>query len=166
MVLTAFDPDSSTISADDFEAIEAADGKRSISGGLIRGVKGSGTMVVEPMTVEQGSRNKNFKLTFTATTDFSKLDLIITVPDVIETELQKDKSSGDGYVRFVTNKFHADIEPDDRLDVSGNEITLTGVVLDKGEKFVVEVKRVDLLEDTGNFPWETTLDGVNLLDRR
>ena len=121
-------------------------------------------MVVEPRTVEQGSRNKSFKLTFTATTDFDKLDLVITVPDVIETELQEKKSSDDGYVRVVTNKFHKDIKADDRLQISGNEIKLVGVVLDKGEKFVTEVKRVDLLEDTGDFPWETTLDGVNLLN--
>ena len=154
-----FDPEDD----DGYVSIETDDVDRSISGGLIRTVAGSGTMVVEPATVEQGSRNKNFKLTFTATTDFSKLNLIITVPDVIETELQKDHSSDDGYVRYVTSKFHADIEADDRLEVSGNEITLTGVVLDKGEKFVLEVKRVDLLEDTGNFPWKTTLDGANLL---
>ena len=64
-----FDPD---FSDDDYVSIEDDDGDRSIVGGLIRTVAGSGTMVVEPATVEQGSRNKNFKLTFTATTDFSK----------------------------------------------------------------------------------------------
>ena len=46
------------------------DGDRSIMGGLIRTIVGSGTMAVEPLTLEQGSRNKNFKLTFTATDGF------------------------------------------------------------------------------------------------
>ena len=59
-------------------------------GGLIRTVAGSGTMVVEPATIEQSSRNKNIKLTFTATTDFENLVLKIEAPSVIETELQEE----------------------------------------------------------------------------
>ena len=78
-------------------------------GGLIRTVAGSGTMVVEPATIEQGSRNKNIKLTFTATTDFENLVLEIEAPSVIETELQEAKSSDDGYVSTSTSKFHADV---------------------------------------------------------
>ena len=66
------------LSGEGFENIEKADdGTRSIVGGLIRTVAGSGTMAVEPATIEQGSRNKNIKLTFTATTDFENLVLEI-----------------------------------------------------------------------------------------
>ena len=146
----------------DYYGIWKDDGTRSIVGGLIRTVAGSGTMVVEPATVEQGSRNKNFKLTFTAATDFSKLNLVINAPSVIETELQEAKSSDDGYVSTSTSKFHTDIEAVDRLVISGSTITWTGVTLKRGEKFITNISRLDLLEDTGNFPWETTLADVLL----
>ena len=111
---TRFDPEFDPESDDGYVSIEKDDGDRSISGGLIRTVAGSGTMVVAPATLEQSSRNKNFKLTFTATTDFpaAGLDLVITVPDVIETELHEGSSSSDGYVSTSTSKFHADIEAD------------------------------------------------------
>ena len=149
-------------SAQDYYDIWNDDGTRSIVGGLIRTVAGSGTMVVEPATVEQGSRNKNFKLTFTAATDFSNLTLVINAPSVIETELQEEKSSDDGYVSTSTAKFHADTEAADRLVISGSTITWAGVVLKRGEKFITNISRLDLLEDTGDFPWETTLADVLL----
>ena len=84
-------------------------------GGLIRTVAGSGTMAVEPATIEQGSRNKNIKLTFTATTDFENLDLVIEVPSVIETELQEAKSSDDGYVSGLRLSSTKDVKAADRL---------------------------------------------------
>ena len=121
-------------------------------------------MAVEPATIEQSSRNKNIKLTFTATTDFEKLILEIEAPSVIETELQEAKSSDDGYVSTSTSKFHADIKADDRLKISGNVITWTGVTLDRGEKFITNIKRVDLLDDTGDAEWITTLDGVDVTE--
>ena len=157
-----FDPESD----DGYVSIEKDDGDRSIVGGLIRTVEGSGTMVVAPATLEQSSRNKNFKLTFTATTDFpaAGLDLVITVPDVIETELHEGSSSSDGYVSTSTSKFHADKAAADRLVIAGSTITWAAVVLDKGEKFITNIRRVDLLEDTGDFRWETTLGGTNILD--
>ena len=64
----------------------------------------------------------------------------------------------------LRRKFHKDVKADDRLQIAGNTITWTGVVLDRGEKFITEVKRVDLLEDTGDFRWETTLGGTNILN--
>ena len=51
-----FDPDAD----DGYLSIEEADGARSIMGGLIRTVAGSGVLVVEPATIEQGSRNRTF----------------------------------------------------------------------------------------------------------
>ena len=121
-------------------------------------------MVVEPATLEQGSRNKNFKLTFTAATDFpaAGLGLIISAPSIIETELQEAKSSDDGYVSTSTSKFHKDVKAADRLVISGSTITWAGVVLKRGEKFITTISRVDLLEDTGDFPWETSLGAVAL----
>ena len=111
------DPPTPTLNLADegFEPIVNADGDRSIVGGLIRTVAGSGTMAVEPATIEQSSRNKNIKLTFTATTDFENLVLKIEAPSVIETELHEGSSSDDGYVSTSTSKFHADTEADDRL---------------------------------------------------
>ena len=50
--------------------IQKENGDRSIAGGLIRTIDGSGTMKVEPLTVEQNSRNETLKLTYTAATDF------------------------------------------------------------------------------------------------
>ena len=136
-----------------YEPIEKDDGARSITGGLIRTVAGSGVLAVEPATIEQGSRNKNIKLTLTATTDLpdAGMDLVITVPSVIETQLQEAKSSDDGYVSF-TGKFHKDVEADDKLKIDGTTITFTKILLKRGGKFVTTIKGVDLLEDTGNFP--------------
>ena len=157
------DDPTGNLSGENFEPIEnAADPIRSIVGGLIRTIAGSGTMAVEPATIEQSSRNRNIKLTFTATTDFSKLILVIEVPSVIETELQEAKSSDDGYVSTSTSKFHADIEADDRLEISGSTITWTGVTLDRGEKFITNIKRVDLLDDTDDAHWVVTLDGTDI----
>ena len=167
------DPDDATkkvvdLAAEKLELIEATDGKHSIVGGQIRTVAGSGTMVIEPATIEQGSRNRNIKLTFTATTNFEKLELIIEVPSVIETELQEEKSSDDGYVSTSTAKFDASIKAADRLQISGSQIKWVGVTLRKGSKFVTNIKRVDLLEDTGPAPWVVTLGpadgGVNITD--
>ena len=150
------------LSGVDFELIEKDDGTRSIVGGLIRTVAGSGTMAVEPATIEQGSRNKNIKLTFTATTDFEKLNLKITAPPVIDTELHEDKSSNDGYVSSPNAaKLHED-DTDDDLDVSGNVITWGKLTLNRGEKFVTNIKRVDLLEDTGDAQWEVELGDVDI----
>ena len=150
------------LSGEDFEPIENADGTRSIEGGLIRTVAGSGTMAVEPATIEQGSRNKNIKLTFTATTDFEKLNLAITAPPVIDTELHEDKSSDDGYVSTPNAaKLHED-DTDNDLKVSGNVITWGMLTLNRGEKFVTNIKRVDLLEDTGNAQWDVELGDVDI----
>ena len=96
-----------------FVEIRTEDDDRSITGGLIRTIVGSGTMAVEPLTLEQGSRNKNFKLTFTATTDFSDLALSIEAPSVIETELQEGDKSGDGHVSGSGGDFHADHKGED-----------------------------------------------------
>ena len=37
-----------------------------------------------------------------------------------------------------------------------------GVVLEKVRSSSTNIKRVDLLEDTGDFPWETTLGGTDI----
>ena len=50
--------------------IQEENGDRSIAGGLIRTIDGSGTMKVEPLTVEQNSRNETLKLTYTARDGF------------------------------------------------------------------------------------------------
>ena len=62
-------------SDEDFVNIEATTEPAVSWAGLIRTVAGSGTMAVEPATIEQSSRNRNIKLTFTATTDFENLVL-------------------------------------------------------------------------------------------
>ena len=150
-----------------WERITKDDGSRSIVGGYIMTVEGSGKLAVEPATIEQGSRNKTFTLTFTATTDFpaAGLDLIIEVPDVIETNLQGDRSSNDGYVSTSTSKFHKDVEAADRLEVLGSTITWTKVVLNRGGKFITKIKRVDLLDETGDFRWDATLGGMPIPDK-
>ena len=149
----------------DYEPIEKADGKRSIVGGLIRTIAGSGMMAISPSTIEQGSGNRNIELTFTATADFEKLNLVITVPEVIETELQEERSSTDGYVSTPhTSKLHeADTKND--LKIDGRTITWGKLTLRKGERFVTNIRRVDLLDDlTGNFRWEVTLGGTSIRD--
>ena len=147
--------------------IQKADGGRSISGGLIRTIAGSGTMMVEVMgtgsrLVEQNARDQTIKLTYTAATNFTKKNLVIQMPSVIETELQETTASGKGHVSTTTPKFDASIKAADRLKISGSQITWTGVTLRRDQTFVTIVKRVDLLEYTGDFPWDTSLDGASL----
>ena len=121
-------------------------------------------MAVEPATIEQSSRNRTFTLTLTATTDLPDegMDLVITVPSVIETELQEASSSGDGYVSF-SGKFHKDVETDDRLVIDNTTITFSKILLKRGGKFVTTIKGVDLIEETGDFSWETSLGDAALL---
>ena len=134
-----------------FEPIEKIDG------GEIRTVNGSGKITLEPSTVEQGSRNEEFKLTFVATTDFSNKPLEITVPPEIETTLvEADVSSTGG-------KVHADHKgKDSELVVSGNTITWNGLILNDGQKFITTIKGVDLRDATGQATWTVTLGGVEL----
>ena len=146
--------------------IQEENGDRSIAGGLIRTIDGSGTMKVEPLTVEQNSRNETLKLTYTAATDFENKPLVIEMPSVIETDLQETTSSGEGYVSTTTStsRFHADTAAADLLVISGSTITWNGVTLNRGQTFVTHVKRVDFLEYTGDFRWSVSLGGVSLLD--
>lgn len=148
-----------------YEPIEKADGNRSIVGGLIRTIAGSGMMAISPSTIEQGSGNRNIELTFTATADFEKLNLVITAPEVIETELQEDRSSNDGHVSTPhTSKLHED-DPQNDLVITSREIKWGMLTLRKGERFTTNIRRVDLLDNfTGNFRWEVTLDGTAIPD--
>ena len=123
-------------------------------GGMIRTIEGSGTMAVDPINVEQGSRNVDFTLTFTAQADFSNFALAIEAPDVIDTELQMDNRSGDGYVSGSGGAVHADNE-DDELVVSNNTITWNGLILNEGRTFTTTIKDVDLLEETGPAQWDS-----------
>ena len=66
-----------------YVSIEKENGDRSIVGGLIRTITGSGTMVVEPMIVEQNSSDVTVTLTYTAKTDVNKENLVIQMPSVI-----------------------------------------------------------------------------------
>ena len=151
--------------------IHKENGDRSIIGGLIRTIKGSGTMVVEVMStrsrlVEQNARDQTIKLTYTAAADFTKKNLVIQMPSVIETGLQETSSSGKGHVSTTTSRFDASIAAADQLKISssGRTITWTGVTLRRDQTFVTLVKRVDLLEYTGDNRWDTSLDGESLPD--
>ena len=135
-----------------------------IDGGKIRAIAGSGTMEVDRTTVEQGDRNVSFKLTFTAQTDFEKLGLVIEVPSVIESALQEDRVSGEGYVTSPDKaKLHED-DTDNDLKISGSTITWGMLTLKRGQKFVTEIKRVDIGADTDTFTWEVTLGDDPILD--
>ena len=140
------------------------DGTPSIMGGLIRTVNGSGKLAVKPALLEQSVTNKDFTLTFTATTDFEKLNLVIEAPSVIETELQEDRSSGDGYVNSPhKSKLHED-DTDNDLIVENNTIMWGKLTLRKGERFVTTLSNVDLRDTPGDFTWETKLGDVNIKD--
>ncbi len=142
-------------------AIEKSDGKRSIDGGLIRTVKGSGTMAVQPNLFKQGARARNITLTFTATTDLPEggLNLVITAPSFIATDLAENTH----VPQAAASKFHKDVKAEDRLVVSGNTITWKNIVLRKGEKFVTQINRVNLREETGVDRWGVTLGGTPLV---
>ena len=144
----------------DYAPIENSDSTRSIEGGLVRTVVGSGTMAVKPNLFEQGARSKNITLTFTAATDLPDggLDLVITAPFFIETELVENTH----VPQAAASKFHKDVEAADRLVVGGNTITWSKIVLREGEKFVTQINRVNLREETGVDRWGVTLGGTAL----
>ena len=158
------DKDYADLEAADYIDITKENGDRSIMGGLIRTVAGSGEMTVEPMIVEQNSSNVKVTLTYTAKTDVNKKNLVIQMPSVIDPVLQEDNSAVDGYVSTTTARFDASIKAADRLKIgSGSTITWTGVKLREGQTFVTVITGVDFLEFTGNFSWDTMLDGVSLV---
>ena len=142
--------------------IEKDDGARSIVGGEIRTITGSGAIAFKPATVQQGSRNVDFDFTFTASTAFSNKTLTIVAPSVIETPLVE--TAGDGQVTPSGGRYHSDVVAKDRLVVSDDTITVAGLILRKGERFAIKVNNVDLFERTGEFRWAVTLDGTVLRD--
>ncbi len=145
-----------------WEPIEKDDGKRSIVGGEIRTITGSGAIALKPATVQQGSQNVDFDFTFTALTAFSNKTLEIVAPSVIETPLKE--TAGDGQVTVSGGKYHSDVAAKDRLVVSDDTITVAGLILRKGERFAIKVNNVDLFDRTGEFRWAVTLDGTALRD--
>ena len=142
--------------------IEKTDGARSIVGGEIRTITGSGAIAFKPATVQQGSRNVDFDFTFTASTAFSNKTLEIVAPSVIETPLTED--TGDGQVTVSGGRYHSDVAAKDRLVVSDTTITVAGLILRKGERFAIKVNNVDLFERTGEFRWAVELDSTVLRD--
>ena len=151
------------LSVQDYEQIKNTDDTRSIKGGLIRTRAGSGTMVAKPTTIEQGSRSENFTLTFTAQTDFEKLDLVIEVPSVIETALQEDRASGEGHVTSPNKANLHEDEVKNDLVILGSTITWGKLTLRRGQQFVTEIKRVSIGEDTDTFTWEVKLGDARIL---
>ena len=140
----------------EFVPIENADGTRSIVGGLIRTVAGSGTLAVEPQTVEQGKSNVTFRLTFTASTEFKKQALKIVVPRVIQTNLVEGT-----HVTTSGGRYKAGA---DGLVVENNTITINELELRKTERLTIRVKNVNLSSDTGAYSWVTTLGGTDITD--
>ena len=149
--------DDDNLSGVAFEPIKKADGKRSIEGGAIRTVAGNGILAIRPDTVQQGSRNVDFTLTFTATTKFDDKPLVIVVPSVIETDLLETT-----HVTASGGSYHSDVKPADKLVVSNNTITINRLNLRKSERLTIRVNNVNLSEDTGDFTWATTLAGTDI----
>ncbi len=148
--------DDDNLSGETFMIIEKADGKRSITGGLIRTVAGNGMLAIQPDTVQQGTR-QNFTLTFTATTKFDNKPLVIVVPSVIETDLLETT-----HVTASGGSYHSDTKAADRLVVSNNTITINGLNLRKSERLTIRVNNVNLSDETGDFTWATTLAGTDI----
>ena len=87
-------------------------------------------------------------------------------PSVIETELQEGDKSGDGHVSGSGGDFHADHKgKDDQLVVENNTITWDGLILKRGQKFITNIKRVDLLEETDDdAQWIVKLGDADITD--
>ena len=145
----------------DYEPIAVAN----ITGGAIRTINGSGMMAVEPANVEQGSRNVDFTLTFTAATDFTELDLKIELPNVFDTELQGKDRSGDGYVTSSDTAKLKESERAKHLVVDSNTITWIALTLSEGRTFTTTIKDMDLLEETGDFRWGVTLGAIPINEK-
>ena len=148
----------------DYVEILNEDNTRSIEGGMIRTVAGSGMVAINPAPVNQGSRSVDIKIVFTATTDFTEQVLEIVRPSEIVTDLQEEKGSDDGHVDSSTkSKLDSDVDADDRLVITGgNTITWDNVTLKKGEEFITVITEVDIQEDTGEAQWAVSLGGKAL----
>ena len=156
------DGDKHNLTDVDWELIEKADDARSIVGGEIRTITGSGAIAFKPATVQQGSQNVDFDFTFTASTAFSNKTLEMVAPSVIETPLIE--TAGDGQVTVSGGRYDSGVDTKDRLVVSDDTITVKGLILRKGERFAIKVNNVDLFKRTGDFRWAVKLDGTELRD--
>ena len=137
-------------------ALIEKDGLPNNDGGKIRTVAGSGTLAVDPLTVEQGSSNVDFVLTYIAGSDFKENTLKITAPHFVVTDLQT--AAGDGQVTSP----HTSKLAGDGLVADGSVITANKLTLRRGERFVVRVNNVDLRDLTGEEQWVTTLADVDI----
>ena len=134
-----------------------------VTGGIIKAVAGSGQMASNRMTVEKGSSNNAFTLTYKAATKLTKATLIITRPDPVLTDFS-DSSAKEGYVSTPDGGV---LKPDsgtEKLVVTSDTITWNGLTLDAGKTFRTNIRRLKISDLTGEFFWAATLNGDDIDD--
>ena len=144
---------------DDVDATKLAN-----KGGTVGTLGNSGRLQISPASLEAGSKQRPFTLTFTANTKLTNFTLMITPGginledtnpnDNIEVKLQTDSSGKYGH---VTGSVSSTASTLGTLTVPSNVITWTGVTLAKDDKLITNVSRVDVLNDAGTYPWATTV---------
>ena len=138
-----------------------------IKGGLIGAAAGAGKLEVKPFSLEQGSKGRNFTVTYTAYS--SVTDSIVIKPagividdpdptDDVKIELQDDTPGAYGYVRTTTTSNKGG------LNVTGDTITWENAALVADDKVVIIISKVDVVAEPDNYEWETMVDDEMLVN--
>ena len=136
-------------------------------GGLVGNPMGAGKLEVKPFSLEQGSKGRGFTVTYTAFSNVTGSIMIepagILIDDLdpdddVVTELQSDTPGAYGYVRTTTTSNKGG------LNVTSDMITWENAALVAGDKVVIQISKVDVVDEPDNYEWETTVDTVKLVD--
>ena len=142
---------------EDFMEISGTADAPAVTGGAIRAIAGSGTMATSRMTVEKGSGNNTFTLTYKAATALKDATLVIMRPDAVETDFS-DSSAKEGYVSTPDGDSLSPASGTEELKVDSNTITWSGLTLDADATFKTVIRKVSISELTGSFEWDATLN--------
>ena len=109
-----------------------------LEGGMVRTVRGSGTLAISPIAIEAGSKKRNISLTFTAQTALAENTVISVTPAGIATTLESGNVSGAELVGTAV------------------QWTVTSE-LKKDRTLKATIKDVEIVADADEYPWTVTV---------
>ncbi len=133
-----------------------------IEGGVIINSAGSGKVDLSPVSVEAGSQRRDITVTYTAYTDLTNTTIEIEPKGlVIDTDanstqkLQDDDSAAYGYVTGSES---------DSLTVDADKLTWTGISVKKGKTVTARIRRVNIVAEANEYPWDVEVGDAPLVD--
>ena len=119
-----------------------------VEGGIISPRVGSGMLAISPTAIEAGSQRRDIKLTYTAYTDLTDVDIKV-MPDGIvlddTNKLQTGESADYGYVSGTMNPTVAS---------DGMSLMWTNIDLKKNKTLTATIKRVNIRAEADEYPWK------------